>query len=85
VFFGAQCVLIGVLMYRSGFLPRILGVLMVVAGVGWLTFAAPPLAAALRPYNLMPGMIGEGLTLLRLLIVGIRPHRSEVVIPNPAA
>ena len=32
VFFGFYCVLIGVLIFRSNFLPRILGVFMVIAG-----------------------------------------------------
>jgi hypothetical protein len=36
VFFGPYCLLIGYLIFRSAFLPRILGVLMVLAGVGWL-------------------------------------------------
>src|SRR6266436_4128408 len=38
VFFGVYCLLIGYLIFRSPFLPRILGVLMAIAGFGWLTF-----------------------------------------------
>ena len=49
VFFGLYCLLIGYLIFRSAFLPRILGVLMAFAGLGWLTFLSPPLANYLSP------------------------------------
>jgi len=52
VFFGFYDLLIGYLIFRSAFLPRILGVLMAFAGLGWLTFLSPPLASHLSPYNL---------------------------------
>jgi len=41
VFFGPYCLLLGYLIFRSTFLPRILGVLMAFAGVGWLIFLSP--------------------------------------------
>jgi len=37
VFFGIQCLLLGYLIYRSGYFPKILGVLLMVAGIGYLT------------------------------------------------
>jgi Domain of unknown function (DUF4386) len=51
VFFGFYCLLIGYLVFRSTFLPRILGVLMAFAGLGWLTFLSPPLASSLDPIS----------------------------------
>ena len=50
VFFGFFCLLIGYLIFKSDFLPRILGVLMALAGLGWLTFLSPPFGAKYFPY-----------------------------------
>ncbi|HKE33854.1 MAG TPA: DUF4386 domain-containing protein [Candidatus Acidoferrum sp.] len=55
VLFGCYCLLIGYLIFRSTFLPRILGVLMALGGLGWLTFLSPEVANYLSPYNLAPG------------------------------
>jgi hypothetical protein len=71
VFFGFQCVLLGYLIIKSTFLPKILGALMVLAGLGWLTFGWPALASHLSPYNLIPGMVGEGCLLLWLIVKGV--------------
>ena len=71
VFFGLQCLLLGYLIFRSTFLPRILGALMAFAGLGWLTFLWSPLATYLSPYNLAPGMLGEGLLIVWLLVRGV--------------
>jgi hypothetical protein len=75
VFFGVYCLLIGYLIFRSTFLPRILGGLMAFGGLGWLTFLSPPLARYLSPYNFAPGMIGEAALTLWLLVFGVNPER----------
>jgi hypothetical protein len=75
VFFGFYCLLIGYLIIRSTFLPRILGVLMAIGGLGWLTFMSPTLSHSLYPYNLAPGIIGEGALTLWLLVVGLNEQR----------
>jgi len=75
VFFGFYCLLIGYLILRSTFLPRILGVLMAFAGLAYLTFLAPPLAKYLSPYILAPGVLGEGSLTLWLLVMGVNVQR----------
>jgi hypothetical protein len=75
VFFGFYCLLIGYLIFRSTFLPRILGVLMALAGLGWLTFLSPPLANYLSPYIFVPGLLGEGSLTLWLLVMGVNVQR----------
>jgi hypothetical protein len=75
VFFGFYCLLIGYLIFRSGFLPRFLGVLMAFAGLGWLTFLSPPSANHLSPYIFAPGILGEGSLTLWLLVMGVNDQR----------
>jgi hypothetical protein len=76
VFFGCACLALGRLIFRSGFLPRALGVLMALAGVCYLvnSFAlilAPRLASALFPAILLPAFVGEASLCLWLLIKGV--------------
>ena len=75
VFFGVYCLLIGYLIFRSTFLPRLLGVLMALAGLGWLTFLSPPLANHLSPYNLVLGFLAELSLMLWLLVMGVNVQR----------
>jgi hypothetical protein len=75
VFFGVYCLLIGYLIFRSAFLPRILGVLMGLAGLGWLTFLYPPFANHLSPYNLVLGFLAELSLMLWLLVMGVNVQR----------
>jgi hypothetical protein len=77
VFFGFYCLLIGYLIFRSNFLPRTLGVLMAFAGLGWLTFLSGPLASYLSPYNLAPGILGEGALTLWLLVMGVNAQQWQ--------
>jgi hypothetical protein len=70
-FHGFYWILIGYLIFKSTLLPRILSVLMAIAGLSWLTFLSPPLASYLSPYNLASALAVEGLTMLWLLVMGV--------------
>ena len=74
-FFGIWCVLIGYLIFRSTFMPRILGVLEALAGLCWLTFLWPPLAHYLSPYNQALAAPGELSMMLWLLVMGVNVQR----------
>jgi hypothetical protein len=74
--FGIYCLLIGYLIIRSTYVPRFLGILMAIGGLGWLTFLSPSLASQLSPYNFAPGMIGEGALTLWLVAAGAEPRHT---------
>lgn len=80
VFFGFHCLLIGYLIYRSGFLPRILGALLAIAGLCYLTnsfanFLSPTFARLLFPWILLPGVPAEWGLALWLLVIGVNVQR----------
>lgn len=75
IFHGLYCLVIGYLIFRSAFLPRILGLLMAIGGVAWLTDLSIPLTNHLSPYNVIIGFAGEGLFMLWLLVVGVSAQR----------
>ena len=77
VFFGVYCLLIGCLILRSIFLPRFLGALMVLAGLGWLTFLYPPLADRLFAYIAVLGIAAEALLMLWLVVRGVNAQRWQ--------
>ena len=74
-FFGFSTVLQGWLIYRSGFLPRWLGVIEIIGGFGWLTFLSPPLGMRLFMYVAVYALIGLLATIVWLLTIGIDEQR----------
>ncbi len=81
VFFGIYCLLIGWLAFRSGFLPRILGVLMALGGLGFVTssfakFLVPALAARLPDISMLGGIAELALSLW-LVVMGVNVPKWE--------
>lgn len=72
---GVFCLLTGYLMFRSGLLPRVLGVSMAIAGLVWLIYLSPSIAKVFSPWNSAIGLLAEALPMLWLLVMGVR---SEV-------
>jgi len=75
-FFGLYCLTIGYLIFQSTFLPRTIGVLMALAGVGLLssstlTVMSPALAHSLSMVNTALDGAGEVSLTLWLLIFGV--------------
>jgi hypothetical protein len=82
VFDGFYCILIGYLVLNSTFRPRILVGLMLLGGLGWLTFLSSPLAQYLSPYNLAFGILGVGSVCLWLLSSGFERSTTDGSTPT---
>ena len=74
-FFGVSTALNGALIFQSGFLPRFLGVLSMLGGLGWLTFFYPPLGLQLFSYIAPVALLGSTATILWLLIKGVNAEQ----------
>ncbi len=77
VFFGLWCVLIGYLIVRSAFLPRILGLLLAIDGVGWMLYLSPPFAHQMFPVIAVAAGLAEIPLQLWLLVVGVNAERWQ--------
>jgi hypothetical protein len=77
VLFGLYCILIGYLVLKSVFLPPALGIGMMFAGLGWLTFISPWLVSVSRPYNMAAGILGEAALFVWLMVMGVNDQRWE--------
>ena len=82
VFFGFTVLVLGSVIFRSGYLPKFLGVLLFIAGVCYLTnslalLLAPTFADMLFPFILLPAFIGELSLALWLLVKGVNVPKWE--------
>jgi uncharacterized protein DUF4386 len=71
VFFGVGTVMTGYLMLRATFLPRVLGVLSLIGGAGWLAFIYPPLGNTLFLPIALYALIVSAATIGWLVIRGV--------------
>lgn len=75
IFLGIYTLLASVLVLRSTFLPRVLGVIGIAGGLGWLTFLYPPLADRAFPIVVTIALVGAVAKIGWLLVVGLDEQR----------
>ena len=76
IFFGMNCFFWGYLIFKSGYFPKILGVLLIICSVCYVTnsfawFLAPKFAATLIPGILVPCLVAELSVCLWLIVKGV--------------
>lgn len=84
VFFAFACLALGYLVFRSGFLPKTIGVLLAIAGVCYLIssfswFLAPTFAARLFPALFVPIFVAEFSLAAWLLVKGVNVPKWEAL------
>ena len=77
IFFGCACVISGYLIFKSGYFPRILGVMIQIAGTCYLVnsftlIIAPEVGHMLFPAILLPAFVAETSLCLWLIIKGVK-------------
>jgi hypothetical protein len=72
VLFAVYDLLLGYLIIKSRYMPKAIGVFLMVAGIGWLTFVWPPAALTMAGVILPLGALAEFVLLLWLLVKGVR-------------
>jgi hypothetical protein len=86
IFFGFSCLVTGYLIYRSGYFPRILGIMLFIAGLSYITnsfsmILSPGFAASLFPFILMPALIGELSFCVWLMVKGVNVVKWNEQVP----
>jgi hypothetical protein len=89
VFFGLSSLLIGLLILRSTFIPKLIGVLMMIGGASFVlerfaTFLYPAFAATLPDYTLLPDLLAEGALALWLALFGVNSEKWKTQAGAPA-
>lgn len=75
VFFGMWSALTGYLIYRSTFMPGLIGALLALSGLGYMTHLSQPLASYLFPLIMTAAAFGELPLAVWLLVKGVNDRR----------
>lgn len=82
VFFGVYCMIIGSLIFKTRYIPKVLGILYAIAGAcyilnSFIMFLSPGFHNPLFPYILFPSFIGEAAVCLWLIFAGVKTDDHE--------
>ncbi|HKR03968.1 MAG TPA: DUF4386 domain-containing protein [Bacteroidia bacterium] len=82
IFFGFVCLVEGYLIFRSGYLPKLIGIMMQIAGLCYLTnsfalIVVPAFANMLFPAIMIPCFIAEVSFCLWLIVKGVNATKWE--------
>lgn len=88
IFWGLWLFPFGICVMRSGFIPRVLGILLMIAGCGYIaislsTVALPQYASAIHQVATILNL-GEVPIIFWLLIWGAKPQRAAALAPHTA-
>lgn len=75
IFFGLYAFVTGFLILRSAFLPKFLGWVGMICGIGWQSFLYPPLGSRMFPFVAVLGILGALAMILWLLVFGVNEQR----------
>lgn len=78
-FFGFSTLLGGYLVFRSTYLPRWLGVLGMIASLGWLTFLYPPLGYRVFMFAALFGLAAAAAKIFWLIVFGVDEEKFRAV------
>lgn len=89
IFFGFACLVRGYLIVKSGYLPKFLGIFILIAGLSYLinSFALlldPSFAASIQPGILVPAFVGELSLCLWLIVNGVNTAQWEQRAGSPS-
>jgi hypothetical protein len=86
IFFGLWLLPLGFLVYKSGYFPRVLGIMLMIGCFGYLAdlvavSSSPDLESSLSPYLALPAGLAEIAFMLWLLVKGATVHRQDEQAP----